>query len=589
MLGASCAPLPNAGRALAGTRRRPQCPPVPAAEITTMLLALGVLLTAARVLGEVARKLGQPAVLGEIVAGIILGPTILGHVAPHGADVCFPWLAPVQHPTATIALSGFTTIAVVLFLLVAGLEVHLSTVARQGRVALSVSLAGIIVPFALGVAAAWWLPEFLGRPEQAGRGAFTLFVATAMAISALPVIAKTLMDLDLYRTDVGMVVMGAAIVQDVVGWLFFAVVLGLMGRGDGAGDPLRTIGLVLGFAVLMITVGRWLINRILPWLHAHASWPGGVISFVLALTFFGAAYSEWSGIHAIFGAFFVGIALGDSPHLQERTRRVVEQFVSHAFAPIFFASIGLKVDFLAYLDWRLDLFVIVLACAGKILGCGLGARSAGMPPREAWTVGFAMNARGAMEIILGALALEYQVIDRRMFVALVVMALATSLMSGPAMQRILARPKPRRVADHLSAKTFAARLAASDSAGAVAELSRLIAPGAGIDAATIAAAVNEREEMMSTCIGESLAVPHARLDGLKGPAVAVGLSGEGVRFGDDAHARIVFLVLTPRDDDGAQLELLADIARTLRHEETRDRAMRAAGFTEFIGTLRTAH
>jgi mannitol/fructose-specific phosphotransferase system IIA component (Ntr-type) len=117
-----------------------------------------------------------------------------------------------------------------------------------------------------------------------------------------------------------------------------------------------------------------------------------------------------------------------------------------------------------------------------------------------------------------------------------------------------------------------------------------VAPAAGLDAATIAAAVNEREEMMSTCIGESLAVPHARLDGLKAPAVAVGLSsGEGVRFGDDAHARIVFLVLTPREDDGAQLELLADIARTLRHEETRQRAGAAAGFTEFIGALRTAH
>jgi Kef-type K+ transport system membrane component KefB/mannitol/fructose-specific phosphotransferase system IIA component (Ntr-type) len=563
---------------------------MPPAEVTTLLLALGALLTAARLLGELARKLGQAAVLGEIVAGILLGPTVLGHIAPAGADVVFPWLAAGSHPAVMIALSGFTTIAVVLFLLVAGLEVHLSTVAKQGRVALAVSIAGVVVPFLLGAGAAWQLPGFLGRPEHASEGAFTLFIATAMAISALPVIAKTLMDLDLYRTDVGMVVMGAAIVQDVVGWLFFAVVLGLMGHGGDEGGPLRTVLLVLVFATAMVTVGRWLINRALPWVHAHASWPGGVLGLIMALTFFGAAYSEWSGIHAIFGAFMVGVALGDSPHLQERTRRVVEQFVSYAFAPIFFASIGLKADFIALFDWRLTSFILAIACIGKVLGCGLGARAAGMPRREAWAVGFAMNARGAMEIILGALALDYAVIDHRMFVALVVMALATSLMSGPVMQRILARPKPRRVADHLSPRTFVGRLAATDSAGAVTELSRLVAPAAGLDAAAIAAAVNEREEMMSTCIGESLAVPHARLDGLKAPAVAVGLSsGEGVRFGDDAHATIIFLVLTPREDDGAQLELLADIARTLRHEETRQRAGTAAGFTEFIGALRTAH
>jgi Kef-type K+ transport system membrane component KefB/mannitol/fructose-specific phosphotransferase system IIA component (Ntr-type) len=552
-------------------------------EITAFLLALGVLLGSARVLGELCRRIGQPAVLGEILAGILLGPTVLGRIAPEAAAALFP-----SQGGGAVALNGFTNLAVVLFLLVAGLEVHLSSIMRQGRAALSVSVAGMILPFAIGLGAAWALPEFLGQTGH-DRVAFSLFIATAMAISALPVIARTLMDLDLYRTDLGMVVMAAAIVQDLAGWIIFAIILGMIGHG-GNGMPVgATITLTIGFAVFMATIGRWLIGRAVPWVHAHTSWPGGILGFVLALTLFGAAFTEWIGIHAIFGAFMVGLAVGDCPHLQERTRRVIEQFVSFVVAPIFFASIGLRIDFIAHSDLALDAFIIVIACAGKILGAGLGALGSGMPARESWAVGFAMNARGAMEIILGLLALQYGLIDERLFVALVIMALATSLMSGPAIQRILRRPRPRRLAEALSAKAFIPRLEATFHADAIAELSRALAPALGRDAAAIADAVNQREEMMTTWIGEGLAVPHARLKGLAAPVAAVGLSPEGVRFGDEAKANIVVLVLTPEDDDGAQLELLSDVAHIFRHEDTRRLALKAGGHVEFLGAMRTAH
>ncbi|MBA3709090.1 MAG: cation:proton antiporter [Planctomycetes bacterium] len=552
-------------------------------DITALLLSLGVLLLSARALGELARRLGQPAILGEIIAGILLGPTVLGRI-PGAADLIFP-----TQPAGQVALQGFTNIAVVLFLLVAGLEVHLSTILRQGRTALTVSFTGMILPFAIGLAAAWLMPAFLGFHHGQNQLAFILFMATAMAISALPVIAKTLMDLDLYRTDMGMVVMAAAIVQDVVGWIVFAIILGMIGQA-GTGTPVGvTIVMTLGFAVAMCTVGRWAVNRAVPWVHAHTSWPGGILGFVLALAFFGAAFTERIGIHAIFGAFIVGVVVGDSPHLQERTRRVIEQFVSFVFAPIFFASIGLKVDFVANFDWKLSAFVIAIACAGKILGCGLGALSCGLPKRESWAIGFAMNARGAMEIILGLLALEYKLIDERLFVALVVMALVTSLMSGPVMQRLLRRPKSKRIVDFLSSKTFIPRLRANERSAAIAELAQVLSATTGLPAASITEAVIAREAMMSTCIGDSLAIPHARMPGLPGPAVAVGMSAEGVRFDDDATATIVVMVLTPEEDDGVQLELLADFARVFRHEDTRRIALKATGYLEFIGAIRTAH
>src|SRR5690606_25864823 len=207
------------------------------------------------------------------------------------------------------------------FLLVAGMEVELGRVWRQGKAAISVSFWGVVIPFGVGFGAAWLAPRALGSEADADRLIFALFFATALSISSLPVIARPLLDLNLFRTDIGMVIIASAIVQDLVGWIIFAVILGLMGSAGGHGLPIgATIALTLGFAVVMLTVVRWLVHRALPWIQAHASWPGGVLGFALSIALFGAAFTEWIGVHAIFGTFMAGVAVGDSPHLRERTR-----------------------------------------------------------------------------------------------------------------------------------------------------------------------------------------------------------------------------------------------------------------------------
>ncbi|RIK34532.1 MAG: cation/H(+) antiporter [Chloroflexi bacterium] len=392
------------------------------------------MLAVARLLGEMAMALHQPAVLGEILAGIVLGPTILGALAPAVEETLFP----IGQPPHTI-LNGLTTVSVVLFLLVAGTKVNLSSIWRQGRAAFNVSIAGIAFPFALGFASAWFLPSLLGSGVRTHYLPFALFFATALSISALPVIAKTLMDLGLYHTDLGMVVIAAAIFDDLIGWIIFAVILGMM---DARTQPTlaigQTIALTLTFAALMLSAGRWGLNRILPWLQGRMRGAGGVLGFGLPLALFAAAFTAWIGIHAIFGAFLVGVALGDSPHLNERARATMSEFVSSFFAPLFFASIGLRINFLAHFDGVLVLTVLLIACVGKVVGCGLAAQGSGMARVDAWAVGVAMNSRGAMEIILGLMALQYGIIEERMFVALVVMALVTSAMSGPLMRALLA-------------------------------------------------------------------------------------------------------------------------------------------------------
>jgi mannitol/fructose-specific phosphotransferase system IIA component (Ntr-type) len=350
-----------------------------------------------------------------------------------------------------------------------------------------------------------------------------------------------------------------------------------------------TIWLTLGFAAGMLTVGRWLIHRLLPWLQAYSSWPGGVLGFALSLALLSAAFTEWIGVHAIFGAFLAGVAVGDTPHLREQTRNIIREFVSFIFAPLFFASIGLHVNFVAQFDGPLVLVVLVIACLGKVLGCGLGGLASGMRHREAWAAGFGMNARGAMEIILGLLALQYGVIHERMFVALVIMALITSLMSGPAMQWLLRSKKPRRLLDFLSARTFIARLAAGTSREAVRELSRAVAGAAGLNEEEVDKAVWMREEIMSTALGEGLAVPHARIGGLGAPLVGIGLSERGIDFNsaDGNPARIVFLILTPARDNGAQLEILADIARIFSRREMHQKTFTVANYVQFLALMRS--
>ncbi len=554
-------------------------------DITLFLVSLALLLGMARIGGELASYWNQPSILGEILAGIVLGPTVLGAIAPDWEQALFPATGPIA-----TARGAVTTIAIVFFVLVAGMEVELSRVWKQGRSAVFVSVAGIVLPFAVGMCCGWFFPIALGRAPDAGALVFALFLGVALSISALPVIAKTLFDLKIFRTDLGMVVISSAIFNDLVGWLIFALVLGMLDTpGVSRPDFFVTASLTIGFAVFTLTVLRWAIHRFLPWLQAHTSWPGGVLGFALTLSFLGAACTEWIGVHAIFGSFLIGIAIGDSSHLREQTRKTIGQFVSFSFAPIFFASLGLKVNYYTHLDVRLTVIVLLIACIGKVLGCSLAARIAGMSPRESWGVGVAMNARGAMEIILGVIALQNGLIDERVFVALVIMAIVTSMLSGPLLTRILRLKRQRRIEDFLVPKSFVPIMKAHEHRSAIRELGAVAAELANMNVRSVQSAVLQREELMPTGLGNRVAVPHARIQGLASPVVVIGMSADGVDFDapDGDAAQLVFLLLTPREDGAAQVSLLADIARRFGTEDARKAALRTTSFTELLALLRT--
>jgi len=609
-----------------------------------LLLAIGVLLGLAKVLGEVCRQYGQPAVLGEIMAGVLLGQTVLGFFVPDFYAAIFP-----EYGSIAIALEGLIVLSAVFLLLIAGLEVDLATAIKQGMATVYVSLTGMVIPFGIGFGIAWFLPGWIGFEGEADALLpFALFVGIALSITALPVIAKILMDLNMAKSDIGVLVMSSAMVNDLVGWIGFAIVLSMVaaapsvGLDGGNSDPsaasqvsavvadageyiqdvtppvetptteeletelakesgeskkvsgtnsvIFTITMTLAFICGMLTIGRWTAHRCLPWIQAHWSWPGGALMFVMVVALICASFTEWLGVHSIFGAFIAGVAIGDSRHLRERTRETIHAFIANVFAPLFFATIALRVNFVEAFDWDLVLLVLIVAIIGKAVGCWIGARWAKLPNREAWAVGWGMVARGAMEIILAQLAFSAGLIGERLFVAIVIMALVTSLISGPAMEWVLQRKQKRKLGDMLSEKRYQPRLSAATARQAIDELAKLAAPFVEKPAEVIAQSVWQREQIVHTGIGKGIAVPHARMVGLKDPCVVIGRDFEGIDFDapDGRPAQVICMLLSPADNESAQLEMLDAVARAFNDPGTLEQTLEAENYTEFLAALSLA-
>ncbi len=510
---------------------------------------------------------------------------MFGKLAPGLEKTLFPAGGPTY-----VAMEGLTTVAVVLLLLIAGIEINLSSVWRQRRTTFLVSILGNIIPFAAGFLAAYYAPDYFGLGPGGDPLVFAFFVGTALSFSALPVIARLLMDLGLLKSDLGALVMSSAALNDLIGLIIFSMVIGMVATGHANGiNPETTIVVTLLFTLFMLTIMRHVFHRLLPWLERRTVWPGGVLGFVFACTMIGAAATEWLGVHAIFGAFLVGIAVGDTQHLSARTKDAISQFATHIFAPLFFANIGLRIDFASNFDGGLVLVVFALASGGKILGSMIGTRLSGHNIRESLAVGMGMNARGAMEIILGLLALEYGLIDERLFVAFVIMAIGTTMLSGPMMEYFIREKKPLTLASLIQPEGFVPDLAGATPKEVIHELAEHASFISDIETERIRKAVWDREEIMGTAIGGGIAVPHARMLEISTPIVIAGKS-KGIDFNaiDGNPVKLIFMILTPQREMKTQLQILADIARVFTKEHIREETLNAADYDSFMAAVRKA-
>jgi Kef-type K+ transport system membrane component KefB/mannitol/fructose-specific phosphotransferase system IIA component (Ntr-type) len=552
-------------------------------ELIVFLLALAVLLGAARLLGELGRMWGLPIVAGELAAGLVLGPTVLGRVSPRAEAWLFP-----SAPAGEM-LRGYETVALVMLLVVVGMEVDLGVLRRRARTALPTGLLGIVLPAGAGIALGFLLPAAdLADPSR--RTALALLLGVALAISALPVIAKTLLDLGLFKSDVGLLVMGSAMIDDVVGWLALSLLLGpALGPVVDALTVARTAAIGVALAVVLFVAGRPLLDRLLARIErGGATAPGRIFAVVLVVALLGAAAMHAIGLHVVFGGFVAGLLVGGQGKVHARARAAVGEIVAAVFAPVVIASVGLRVDLATAFDLPLCLVVFAVASVPKIVGCALGARAGGLRWRQASAVGFGMNARGAMGIVLAAIAYDAGLVGERMFVALVVMALGTSLLSGPTMKWLLYRAEPEEdVVTLLRRGAFVSELHAATPGDAIHELVRALGSlitGKKRDARD---AVVERELTAPTGLGDEVAIPHAAIEGLTRPLLALGRSPRGIDFDapDGRLARIVFLLLIPPRAYEEEVRILASIARATIDARGREELLAATGLDEVVQVL----
>ncbi|NML55450.1 cation/H(+) antiporter [Streptomyces sp. R302] len=423
-------------------------------QIAVMLADIAVVLVAGALLGRLARRFRQPAVVGEITAGILLGPSVLGLLPGGLTERLFPLdVRPL--------LSAVSQVGLILFMFVVGWEFERRMIKPHAKLAAGISVSSIAMAFGLGYALAF--PLYPDHAMVAGHeipfNAFATFLGAAMSVTAFPVLARILTENDLINTRVGSLSLASAAIDDVLAWCLLAYVSALV-AADGNYTELARIGaLSVLYVALMLLVVRPLASRLTWRLAATERW-----STLLALLCAGALTSAWAttwiGIHAIFGAFMFGFVMPREPArlLVEHVRKPIDN-VSSVLLPVFFIVTGLGVDLGALTGGDVVALgaIIAVACAGKLIGALIPARLAGMSWRDTKDLGLLMNTRGLTELIILNAAVSLGVLDGRMFTMLVIMALVTTAMAGPLLSRRTAqrpdRDEPAPEQDDTAPKT----------------------------------------------------------------------------------------------------------------------------------------
>lgn len=536
--------------------------------IFLFLIQVSILLGLARGLGELFRIWKQPSFMAEILVGIVLGPTIFGRFLPYLHHIIFPDDIIQQNMLEVTALLG-----VLFFLLNTGLEVDFSSAWRQGTDALKIAITDIIVPMAISFIACLFLPEhYLINPEQ--RLVFALFMATAMTISAMPITARALHDLRLSKTDLGFLIVSALSVNDIIGWLVLTLVLGLFTQVSLDIGRIFTIVIsTIGFTFFCLLIGRNFVNLIISKIKVkQLPQPATPLTFICILGLLCGAITQKIGIHALFGFFIAGIMAGEAKALSERTRQVISQMVYAIFVPLFFAGIGLKLDFMKNFDLFLVLFVTIISMLGKFFGAWLGVNFTNLSKADRLPIAIAHIPGGSMEIIVGLLAFKYNLISEPVFVAIVFGAVASSIVLGPCLSYSIRKRKKISVLEFFSRRTIIAELEVSDRDKAIHKLCEIAAEVEEIpEVKSFYIPVLQRENVMGTAIEEGVAVPHARLSFLKRPIIALGRSITGIEWNspDGKPTNFIFLILTPQEDDAAQVQILSLIARAMSDNQVR--------------------
>jgi Kef-type K+ transport system membrane component KefB len=405
----------------------------PMLDLSLLLAQIVVILATARIFGFLFRKIDQPQVIGEMVAGMVLGPSLLGWLAPGSSALLFP-------KESLGYLSALSQLGLLLFMFLVGLELDVALVRKRGHTAVVVSQVSIVVPFTLGAALAFFLHPRLSDPGTPV-WLFAAFFGTAMSITAFPVLARILAERKLLRSDLGSVAISCAAVNDVTGWLLLAAIV-LFARAPVGG---MALWMVLTGTAAYVVIMVWLVRPAVRRLERHYEVNGigqGALASVLLLLLVSSWTTERLGLHAVFGAFLLGAILPRHEGMLKTLHEKLNDLTVVLLLPLFFAFSGLRssIGLMSSLEgWLYCAAIVAVAIAGKLGGSVFAARLTGMSWREAGALGILMNTRGLMELVLLNIGLDIGVISQTVFTMLVVMALVTTFMTAPMLEWVYFR------------------------------------------------------------------------------------------------------------------------------------------------------
>jgi Kef-type K+ transport system membrane component KefB len=409
--------------------------PIGAHSLLVFLLQIGLLLLLALCLGQLATRLGMPAVVGELFVGVLLGPSFLAHVAPD----LFGWLFPAN-PEQFHLLDAVGQIGMLLLVGLTGIHMDMGLIRRRGSTAATVSLCSLIVTLSLGVAAGFLLHEALIH-DGGDVTVFALFMGVAMCVSAIPVIAKTLLDMGLLHRNIGQLTLTAGMIDDAFGWFMLSIVSAMAVHTASIGTVLTSLAYLAIIVLFALTIGRSLV-RVPLRLTARSAEPGPTVATVAVLILLAAAGTHALGLEAVFGAFVCGLLIGSAGRVDATKLAPLRTVVVSGLAPIFFATAGLRMDLTALTQFDVllaGLAVLAIAIVGKFLGAYTGARLSRLNRWEALALGAGLNARGVIEVVVAMVGLRLGILSVEAYTIVVLVAIVTSLMAPPILRVAMAR------------------------------------------------------------------------------------------------------------------------------------------------------
>ena len=398
--------------------------------LPVLLLQVIVVIVFVRVAGYFFRKTGQPAVIGEIVAGIVLGPSVLGLVAPSVSAFIFP-------ANSLPNLQFLSQVGLILFMFIVGLELDATVIRKQAKEAVVISHASIIIPYALGMALALFMYKTFAPPGVSFLS-FSLFMGIATSITAFPVLARILQERKLTQTKLGNMAITCAAADDVTAWCILAALIGIVKAGTSS-YALYTIGLLIFYVIIMILVVRPLIKKVVLKYGQHELISKSVVAIVFMIMLLSAYIAELIGIHALFGAFLAGAIMPEEFNFRKMLIHKIEDVSIILLLPLFFVFTGLRTQITLLNDaslWITFAWVVAVAVGGKFGGSALAAKAVGQSWKDSLSIGALMNTRGLMELVALNIGYDLGILSPQVFAMMVLMALVTTLMTNPALNFI---------------------------------------------------------------------------------------------------------------------------------------------------------